>query len=70
MIPTLLDCKWARKCICFALLYFVREWINNIHRDTYASLVAHSGVQLYMSAAEGGTSLARIRYNLIQVSEC
>lgn len=38
-----------------------------IHRDTYASILAHSNLQLYMSAAEDGESLARTKYNLINV---
>lgn len=43
------------------------EWISGIHRDTYASILSHSNLQLYMSAAEDGESLARIKYNLMNV---
>lgn len=47
---------------------YFREWITGIHRDTYASILSHSNLQLYMSAAEDGESLARTRYNLINVN--
>ena len=48
-------------------MFIYSEWISGIQRDTYASIVAHSNLQLYMSAAEDGESLARTKYNLINV---
>jgi splicing factor 3B subunit 5 len=44
------------------------DWLTGQHRDTYASILGHSGLQLYMAAAESH-SLARVRYNLMEVWE-
>lgn len=48
--------------VCFS------EWITSIHRDTYASILAHTNLQLYMSTAEDGESLARTRLDLFNVN--
>ncbi|CAJ0954893.1 unnamed protein product, partial [Mesorhabditis belari] len=40
------------------------EWMTNVHRDTYASLVGHPGLLSYMAVCEH-ESRARTKFNLI-----
>lgn len=41
------------------------EWMVNIKRDTYASLVGHPSLAMYHSVAEN-ESLGRVRYTFMQ----
>ncbi|CAR29318.1 ZYRO0G05852p [Zygosaccharomyces rouxii] len=42
------------------------EWLSNVHRDTYHSLQAHSGLLEYLALAQGSSSKRQTKIQLIK----
>jgi splicing factor 3B subunit 5 len=46
----------------------IREWITNIHRDSYASHIGHYPRLSYMAMAQN-ESIHKTKFNLLTVKE-